>query len=572
MRKHRSAMAGSGVVLAFLSVSAFGQVTYRTVAGPGETAPGTGNSLRQFGAPDLNPAGDVAFIASSGDTRGVWKTAGGDLVLVARAGIEAPGATWLYEPVLNEEGAVAFSGHGSSGVFGFDISLWVHAGGATQLIARTGGQAPGTKGAVYRSISESVILNEGGDLLFSSYLQPGVGDANDGQSNNQGLWAFSSGQVRLLAREATTPTNDPALEFSGFVPSALSPAGVAAWIGNERSVGTGIPRGSSIYISNVSGGQPTLVTAWHSFAPDIPRRRFELLGRPQINGAGQIAFIAILEPPLGGGLDVADWGIWATAAGKLTVVARTNDDAPGTKSVFRFVQEPVLNALGDMAFAANVRIGGDVDATNNDGIWATSGWPSGTLALIAREGTVAPGASGALFDTFGEDGFGPHIVLNAVGDLAFLATLRSGKMIDEAHDGGLWAYSKARDQLFLIAREGDAFDVDDDPENEDIRVIADVKFRGDSGLEDGRAAGLNNAGQIAFSLDFTDGTGGVFIATLPPPCAGDFDRDGDADHFDLMAFLDAWHAGDPSADLNGDGRFTGRDVSAFVHSWTEGCP
>ncbi len=54
-------------------------------------------------------------------------------------------------------------------------------------------------------------------------------------------------------------------------------------------------------------------------------------------------------------------------------------------------------------------------------------------------------------------------------------------------------------------------------------------------------------------------------------CPGDFNRDGEVDTRDVLAFLNAWAANDPEADFNADGIIDTRDVLAFLNAWTEGC-
>ena len=49
---------------------------------------------------------------------------------------------------------------------------------------------------------------------------------------------------------------------------------------------------------------------------------------------------------------------------------------------------PVINDAGQVAFRANLA-GSGVDSTNNQGIWSEG---SGSLALVARTGSAAPGA------------------------------------------------------------------------------------------------------------------------------------------------------------------------------------
>ncbi len=60
-------------------------------------------------------------------------------------------------------------------------------------------------------------------------------------------------------------------------------------------------------------------------------------------------------------------------------------------------------------------------------------------------------------------------------------------------------------------------------------------------------------------------------AGAPASCAGDFNNDGVVDTRDVLAFLNAWAAGDPEADANGDGVIDTRDVLAFLNLWTAGC-
>ncbi len=55
------------------------------------------------------------------------------------------------------------------------------------------------------------------------------------------------------------------------------------------------------------------------------------------------------------------------------------------------------------------------------------------------------------------------------------------------------------------------------------------------------------------------------------PCAPDFNGDGTVDTRDVLAFLNAWNARDPSSDYNGDGIIDTRDVLSFLNAWNAGC-
>lgn len=54
-------------------------------------------------------------------------------------------------------------------------------------------------------------------------------------------------------------------------------------------------------------------------------------------------------------------------------------------------------------------------------------------------------------------------------------------------------------------------------------------------------------------------------------CPGDFNEDGAVDTRDVLAFLNAWAAGESRADANEDGVVDTRDVLFFLNLWTAGC-
>jgi hypothetical protein len=54
-------------------------------------------------------------------------------------------------------------------------------------------------------------------------------------------------------------------------------------------------------------------------------------------------------------------------------------------------------------------------------------------------------------------------------------------------------------------------------------------------------------------------------------CAADFNADGAVNTLDVLAFLNAWNAGDATGDFNGDGSINTLDVLAFLNEWNAGC-
>jgi hypothetical protein len=56
-------------------------------------------------------------------------------------------------------------------------------------------------------------------------------------------------------------------------------------------------------------------------------------------------------------------------------------------------------------------------------------------------------------------------------------------------------------------------------------------------------------------------------------CEADFDADGNLTFFDVSAYLNAYGASDPAADLAAPfGVFNFFDVAAFVQAFSAGCP
>ena len=56
-----------------------------------------------------------------------------------------------------------------------------------------------------------------------------------------------------------------------------------------------------------------------------------------------------------------------------------------------------------------------------------------------------------------------------------------------------------------------------------------------------------------------------------PLCIGDFDRDGDDDSDDVIAFFSAWDTGDAAADVDGSNGVDADDVIVFFGAWDSGC-
>ncbi|MEX2092814.1 MAG: choice-of-anchor tandem repeat NxxGxxAF-containing protein [Pirellulales bacterium] len=137
----------------------------------------------------------------------------------------------------------------------------------------------------------------------------------------------------------------------------------------------------------------------------------------------------------------------ATSGEMLRTVALTGDQAPGLPAGVTYGRliGPVMNSAGQIAFTADLS-GTGVNSTNNSSIWSEG---SGTLALVAREGSHAPGAQeGVTFRDFND--LFPQ--LNDAGQIAFVASL-SGNSVDSTNGEGIW--SGGTNSLALVIRSDD---------------------------------------------------------------------------------------------------------------------
>jgi hypothetical protein len=134
------------------------------------------------------------------------------------------------------------------------------------------------------------------------------------------------------------------------------------------------------------------------------------------------------------------------------------------------------------------------DTTGDAGIWTGS---LGSNLLVAHVGMPAAGTGGQIFSSIE----GPEI--NANGQVAFKGSIQANSA------SGIWA-TDADGVLQLVAREGNTLTVGPG----DTRQIVFLSFQYGGGNEDGLASSLNDSGVLTFHAAFTDGSAGVFTASL----------------------------------------------------------
>jgi alpha-tubulin suppressor-like RCC1 family protein len=374
-------------------------------------------------------------------------------------------------------------------------SQFVHAG-TLRTVALSGQQVPGAPdGTVFTGFDgRPPVLNDAGQTAF-------VG----GSTAAYGIWSEGAGSLSMVAaRGQQAPGMPDGVNFYDFYSGSsdyrvvISDTGLTAFTAYVREPGSvssinGIwssgPGGSALVArtGEQAAGMPAGV--FYNLNDSISLRTF------LVNDAGQVAFQTILWGPGG-------YGIFAQRHGNLELVARTGNHAPGTPhgvdfSSFGGIQQFSLNKTGQTAFWGGL-IGSGVDATNDEGVWSEG---SGSLALVAREGSQAPGMpDGAVFGIVVNASnklFLARPALNNAGQTAFASHVTGGG-VDATNNGGIWLGTAGN--LSLVIRSGDH--APGTPSGVNLS----------SSLSTSQPV-LNDAGQIAFTATLT-GAGVDFTNNL----------------------------------------------------------
>lgn len=502
-------------------------VSYETVVMAGDAAPGTqaGVDFHFLNTPVINNAGQVAFRGfltgsgvDAGNNSGLWVGTSDLLTLAFRAGDPAPGvgagvlAGEPGYPSINNAGDIAFQSDlvGTGVSAANDTGLWTTSAGTPTLVAREGDTVqdigPGTQ---FGNFFTAPLFNDARQVAFRNTLT-GTGVSN---ANRHAMFHGDSSSLELVAREdGPAPNLGPGV-FHKYVNSVdtLNADGTISFVNTLEGPNVNTDNQYVLW----AGGPDTLMPVMRAgdLAPGIGQdASFYAPRRPDMNASGQIVFASTLT---GSGIDSSnDIAIWTGTPDALDLVAREGDQAPGTEPgvLFSSFNPTVIGGSGEVAFLGWLS-GPGVDASNDTGIWV--GGPD-SLTLIAREGDLAPGAGpDARFGSF------KYPSINSRGQVAFTSFLK-GPGLDFSNDFGLWA-TDANDHLALIAREGDPFDLNDDPQIEDLHTISGVVVAFSESIghggEDGRPTAFNDNGQLAFRLTFYGGNEGIFVATIPEPAS-----------------------------------------------------
>ena len=217
----------------------------------------------------------------------------------------------------------------------------------------------------------------------------------------------------------------------------------------------------------------------------------------QFNRAGQLLFPAPLERAVTAADDAA---LFFGTTRTLRPILRAGDGAPGVSpgAVFDSLNVGTfLHDNGRFAFASQLRSVDTPTAPTRASLWSGVGT---SLVPVAIGGDVAPGTS----DRF--SAFPGAPLVNAGGEVAFTAILDVAG--SDARPNGIWMGTPG--DLHLVALEGRPFDVG----GGELKTVSRVDL---VERPDQLRYVLNDQGQLRFMAFFTDGTSGVFLATVPEP-------------------------------------------------------
>ena len=492
------------------------------VIAAGDAAAGiAGAEFSAFGNPAINESDFVAFEAAlvigdggvtASDNSGIWAAnTSGALQLVARTGVAAPGTSALFStltaPVYNSSEAVAFVGAlqvaSGKATTATDTGVWSNINGSLALVARQGSQAPGfAKGATFEKFNAIALPDKGGVILLATVNPDSAAGVT--AANNQGIWVgATAADLQLIIR-----TGD---QYAGKTIGSISFLPTLQYVnGQTRSFAQST--GDFVFlveftnknfgIFEVAGSALRSLTPAGDAAPGVTGGLFSTFGNPAINNNGDVAFAATLGTGHGGVTASDDSGIWAdNAAGTLQLVARTGVAAPGTAGKFATLSDPVYNNNAKVAFRGTLEIAaGQAASTTAAGIWSNS---TGTLALVARQGSQAPGfATGVTFATFSS------VALADQGGVILLATVNSDAAagVTTPNNTAIWAVDTSG-KLQLIVRVGDIIGG---------KSVTTLSFLPPVTYAGGQTRNFaQGTGDIIFLATFSDKSSGIYEVVFP---------------------------------------------------------
>jgi hypothetical protein len=199
----------------------------------------------------INNGGDVAFgghvagdecidigFSNCGESVYLKDAATGIIHSIAHQGDPAPGGgvfRLAFGPVVNSRNDIVFIGDLTPAPnTGDALGVFLFSKDTIIAVARPGDAIPGGGTLVTAGNTDATYdLNQRGDVSFAATLS--TDDNADGIADT-GLYVFSKGSVRLVARTGTVVPGVGTIAYLGLAPFSLSPAGTGGLINDRAQV------------------------------------------------------------------------------------------------------------------------------------------------------------------------------------------------------------------------------------------------------------------------------------------------------------------------------------------------
>ena len=401
--------------------------------------------------------------------------------------------SFLLDPVINNNGDIAFLGGTASSVQGGSFSGLFQTRNGTLETTLRGGDPINGGGTVTGFIQGPKDINDRGDLIVEVVDPSGPSGpvVSSFRNTNAGL--------ELLTRVGDPSPTRPGAQILSAGRASLNAQGEALF-----DIGSGTPAvppnppsfaGSDI-VRTGPGGQTSVIASGFDSNTGIFTGSFN---RSDQNSNGDFASTTFLSG-LPGGVPSGPKLVVSDGSGGLQILAGDNDVlSNGTQITNSFFSpnlfEPVdLNNNGEVALdVATTAVAG---TSNNSGVLKAG--PSG-IEIVAFEGDAAPGTA----ETFGAFS---SVNINDQGQVAFGARFGGSATPIFAFDG-IFSTDPLGDVVSIITA-GELLEVAPG----DAREVLDLGFVA--------GAALNDLGDLVFRARFTDNSEGIFsasLATTPVP-------------------------------------------------------
>ncbi len=559
-----SFLTSFGLFASFAATPALGNTySFRLIAQSGDPAPSSlGGAFVSFGHPRINASGQVSFQATTTGAiadSGLWRTLFDDpqtLALIIGEDFPVPGApagtkfgafqSPFHHPLLNDDSNIGFAapvtlGDGTVGVFRM-------IDGVITKVALPNDSMPGLPaGTQFKTVGNLISFNANNLVALNVTLKgPGITALND-----EGFVLTWFGGLNMLAREGNGAPGIPATTFGTMLLTY-------PLLTDNGQVAFDIP---------LNGASNAKWSRWRGWPGGLSLLAKE--GDPT---------------PLGGTFAGEHEGFWTmgTTADGASFVERFENDAGLQRAVWR-VEDTIESALvegGVGPLGTYEEISGDVPATAVDSTLATFARfaianavdtalvlspPQGAAEVALREGDPAPGyVAGVQFDDLVDfDSFTDVSSANSHRVLVSAATRGPG--ITDANDRGVWVVD-TDGTVRVAAREGSWISLEGGP----LGQIALIRVSHSGSTNSGRRSSMNERGDVAMTLLFTNGDEAVVVAQPPLACAADVTGDGVVDAADLAIVLGAWGETGPvgtGGDVDRDGDTDAADLAAVLGAW-----